>query len=223
MPIDLDLFMVHMRGRGIVEVLLRGHLWIEKFLGELLEAELRDPAVIRLGRTPFSQKVNLAQALGLVSPVEAKPLRLLNKLRNKLAHDLAGEPSTADLSELQGSLGPVHKTLFDVQLERDPGAGDVRRLEFLIHGVLIALEYHRLRHVYWKENRAVLDAYGIARALETRFGGEPTPDDELKARMNIPDPPQPYDVWVQPRGIEYDDLGRRIEEAESAEGSASGG
>lgn len=164
MPIDLDLFMTHMRGRGIVEVFLRGHLWLEKFLGELLESELHDPKAIHLGRMPFSQKVNLAQALGLVSPVEAEPLRVLNRIRNKLAHDLAAEPSAVELTELEGSLGPMHKTLFDVQLEREPEADAIRRLEFVVHGILIALEYHRLRHVYWKENRAVLDAYGIARA-----------------------------------------------------------
>lgn len=56
-----------------------------------------------------------------------------------------------------------------------------------------------------------------SRALEARLGREPTSDDELRARMNIPDPPEPYDVWLQPRGIEYDDLGRRIEEAEAAQ------
>lgn len=31
MPIDLDLFMSHMRGRGLVEVFLRGHLWVGLF------------------------------------------------------------------------------------------------------------------------------------------------------------------------------------------------
>lgn len=214
MPIDMDLFMAHMRGRGIVEVLLRGHLWIEKFLGELLEAELRDPAVIAFDRMPFSQKVNLAQALGLLSPAEAEPLRRLNRLRNRLAHDLTGDPMAGDLSTLEGSLTGMQRNMFDTQLDRDPMADEVRRLEYLIHGILICIEYHRLRHVYWRENRLALDTYGLIKALENRVGVS-TPDEELRARCGVPDPPVPQDVWVQPTRVDYDELGRRIEEAES--------
>lgn len=210
MPIDLDLFMSHMRGRGLVEVFLRGHLWVEKFLGDLLEAVLADPAAIQLDRMSFSQKVGLAQALGAVASAEAAPLRVMNKTRNRLAHDLAGDPTTKDLAVLEDSLSGLQRKLFDTQLVRHPEAGEIRRLEFVVHSILLTIESRRQNHVYESENSAAIGSYRLIRALEERSGGG-TPNEELMRRYGVPEPPWPHDLWTQGREIEYDDLGRRIE------------
>lgn len=210
MPIDLDLFMSHMRGRGLVEVFLRGHLWVEKFLDDLLEAVLADPAANQLDRMSFSQKVGLAQALGTVAPAEAAPLRMMNKARNRLAHDLAGDASTKDLAALEDSLSGLQKKLFDTQLARHPEAGEIRRLEFVVHSILLTLESHRQNHVYERENSTAISTYRLIRALEERSGRTPN-EEEFMRRYGVPDPPSPPDLWTQGREIEYDALGRRIE------------
>lgn len=79
MPIDLDLYTEHMRGKGIVEVLLRGHLWVEQFLIALIEAEVANPEPLNMDRMTFASKLNLAEALGLLSSGDAKTIRILNK------------------------------------------------------------------------------------------------------------------------------------------------
>ena len=70
-PIDVELFMEHTRKRSIVEVLLRGHLWLENALIELIEAEVANPVPLKLDRMTFANKANLAEALGLLGSTDA--------------------------------------------------------------------------------------------------------------------------------------------------------
>lgn len=111
MPIDLSLYLAHTEGRGLVEVLLRGHLWVEKHLISLLEAELARPEALDLDRVSFAQKVKLADALGMLTPDEEGLLRKLNQARNLLAHDLRGHPTVEVIADLERSAPKSQRSL----------------------------------------------------------------------------------------------------------------
>lgn len=152
-PIDVELFMEHTRKRSIVEVLLRGHLWLENALIELIEAEVANPVPLKLDRMTFANKANLAEALGLLGSTDAGTLRALNKIRNRLAHDLHGEPTLDDLVLLERGLSQSQTDLAGKLSRADvsrfgawPADSDhLVRLGMTILALLAEIEMHRQR------------------------------------------------------------------------------
>jgi hypothetical protein len=82
------------------ETVLRGHLWIEYLLEKLLVVAFARPTAVNLERLTWSYKLQLCDGLGLLSPDRVPALAEVNKIRNRLAHDLAGEPCDADIARV---------------------------------------------------------------------------------------------------------------------------
>ncbi len=203
-PIDVELFMEHTRKRSIVEVLLRGHLWLENALIELIEAEVANPVPLKLDRMTFANKANLAEALGLLGSTDAGTLRALNKIRNRLAHDLHGEPTLDDLVLLERGLSQSQTDLAGKLSRADvsrfgawPADSDhLVRLGMTILALLAEIEMHRQRHKYWKEHRQSIEAHRLTVAIQKKLGQEPETWDQWRAVFDIPDPPSPGDATV---------------------------
>jgi hypothetical protein len=86
MPIDVDTMERHLQSDDAVAVLLRGHLWVEVALTDLIQAELEFPEVWEdVDRLSFPSKVALATAQGNLMSFDA--FSRLNRVRNRLAHD----------------------------------------------------------------------------------------------------------------------------------------
>ncbi|WP_255792311.1 hypothetical protein [Mycobacteroides abscessus] len=206
-PIDLDLFEEHTRGRGIVEVLLRGHLWLENAVIDLITVGIHNPEPLKIDRMTFANKVNLAEALGLLGPGEASTLRAFNRIRNRLAHDLHGEPTLDDLSMIEQGLSNLQRDMADGLCRTDdfqkrPADPDhMIRLSTTILALLADIEWHRQRHKYWKENRTSIDAYGIVAAIHKRYGRTPQTWDEWCAERSIPKPPSPEGIAFRARDM----------------------
>lgn len=201
MPIDVNLYVEQIQGRSLVEVLLRGHLWVEKHLNVLLEAELSRPKALKLDRMAFSQKTNLADAMGMLSRQEVETLRTLNAMRNRLAHDLYGEPSEEDVSRLEACVpdsqrGLSHK-LLEVMGQEDASDQETvicRRLSAVILALLTEMEQHSQWHAYWREHRSAMEAYRLMVAISERMGATPESEDEYRRAVGIPAPPTPADA-----------------------------
>ena len=93
-----DLFKKHFvtAGEDLQAVVLKGHLLIERHLTGLLEHYCHDPTYLTEAKLQFSQKVSLVRAI-VYFPFEDNfwgAMRLLNQLRNDLAHEL--EPKKLD-------------------------------------------------------------------------------------------------------------------------------
>lgn len=207
-PIDLDLFVEHTRGRSVVEVLLRGHLWLENAVIDLIEADVANPAPLKLDRMTFSNKVNLAEALGLLGPGDAATLRAFNKIRNRLAHDLHGEPTPEDLQTLQRCLSPSQLDLaseFDTTVEyrnTDPDTEHIGQLSTITLALLCDIEIHRQMHVYWKQHRKSMEGFQFSAAVLKGLGitNKFKTWDDFRAHAGIPAPPTPADVMIPRRG-----------------------
>jgi hypothetical protein len=77
-------------------MVIRGHLFVESQLIQLLENALPDPGAIDLTRLNFPTKLDLAVALKLLSEAQKRGYLALNRLRNHLAHNMDVELSESD-------------------------------------------------------------------------------------------------------------------------------
>lgn len=77
-------------GKDPTVVILRGHLFVEELLDEIITVALKDASAIQAARLTFFQKLCLAQGvLGLEKNCFMwKPFKDLNKLRNDISHKL---------------------------------------------------------------------------------------------------------------------------------------
>lgn len=93
----------------ILAFIIRGHLYCEASLVELLRQSFKNPDAVNIDRLTFSLKVNLCSALGSLTPDLRSGLLQLNSLRNKIAHNLEYEVQESDqvdlINTLRSSLG----------------------------------------------------------------------------------------------------------------------
>lgn len=88
---------------GLV-VVLRGHLYVEGAIEELMLAKVPGSEAF-LTVLQFARKLDVAMELGVVTPECAQAVRALNKIRNDFAHDLEREDlSAADDRRMKGAL-----------------------------------------------------------------------------------------------------------------------
>ena len=89
-----------------IEVLLRGHLFVQQRLGALLQEVLPFPGQLDLDRMTYPAMARLGSALGLANlgPDDLAGLLKLNVLRNRLAHNLDWKPDAACERELYDAL-----------------------------------------------------------------------------------------------------------------------
>lgn len=95
-----EAFNKHLDSEDVLSVVLRGHLWIEKALNGLLTRSFAHPEAMNGARFSFAQKVTMARAVGQLSADETAAILRLNKLRNRLAHQVEAELDARDESEL---------------------------------------------------------------------------------------------------------------------------
>lgn len=90
--------------RDELGLVLRGHLYVEHTLNEMLGVMMPYAGRLRRLNLTFTRKVELARALGVLILDEEKPLLALNELRNRYAHDLKGPIGEAQVERLYGSI-----------------------------------------------------------------------------------------------------------------------
>jgi len=89
----------HINSREPMEVLIRGHLWIEASVGALLDQKLMKPQALE-ERLSFYHRLSFANALGIISDDDLLLIRRINKLRNRMAHQLDTPLIKTDEDEL---------------------------------------------------------------------------------------------------------------------------
>lgn len=100
---DVQEFLDATVGGDELQVILRGHLYIEHELEKLLKIYMVEPQLVLTERFMFMNKINLAIALGALSLDKKTPYKKLNDLRNKYVHQLKFKVSETDLNGLVNS------------------------------------------------------------------------------------------------------------------------
>lgn len=102
-----------------LELLIRGHLWLEYSINALLERALEDASHLDRARLSFSQRLAVAAALGLIEAEEVNAIRAINRLRNRVAHELDAEISTEDEERILQAAGPGLRAVVEKPVGKD--------------------------------------------------------------------------------------------------------
>lgn len=107
---DLSAMEEHLQSPDPTALLLRGHLWVERLLLDLIRSDLEFPEEFNeLDRLAFPTKVSLARAQGSLPWPNA--LLELNRVRNRLAHDVRFEIDLETALSLRAAFEPDFGTI----------------------------------------------------------------------------------------------------------------
>ena len=138
MPLDFDAVERQLSVEDPVSVLLRGHLWVEEGLTDLIRATLEFPDEWQeLERLSFPSKVSLARAQGVIYWTAG--LLALNRARNHLAHNPRFEIDRKVALELAGSFEPDFRQYEAEDRPRAPETADTDTPAAIIRAVLVEL------------------------------------------------------------------------------------
>lgn len=113
---DINEFVEVTNEEDELQIILRGHLYIEHELEKMLSIHMVEPQLVLNDRFLFMNKLNLAVALGLLPLSKKNPYKKLNDLRNKYVHKLKFKMDEKELNGLVDSLDKdLRKEFFDAE------------------------------------------------------------------------------------------------------------
>lgn len=83
--------------------IIRCHLYIDHILEKMLLEAMPSPEALKIERIGFSGKLDLCLALGFLPKEVAGSVRVINKLRNQLAHTLKFDINNEDVDQLKNA------------------------------------------------------------------------------------------------------------------------
>ena len=103
MSFDIDRLVARLKGERWQQI-LQAHLYFDHVLSALLKEELRHPDAIDVKRMSFAQKLQLVHAIGLVRSDIVPTIAAVNRVRNRLAHDLEAEIGDGEVQQLTNTV-----------------------------------------------------------------------------------------------------------------------
>jgi hypothetical protein len=160
LPSDDIEFQLSLQGEDELGVVIRAHIYIESKLNALLERLLSSPKHLEKMNLEYSQRVQLAVAMGLLPQYES-PLLALGTLRNHFAHRPGTKLSKDKVNNLYSSLSSEDKQLIQQSHDRtrrnlktETTVQSFSRLTPKDQFILIAVALRALLHVAYKEAAA---------------------------------------------------------------------
>ncbi|WP_342615054.1 hypothetical protein [Peribacillus frigoritolerans] len=95
-------------------IALRGHLYIEREVSNILKKVFKDNTYKSL---TYAHKVELCNSVGLINKERIPPLRKINTHRNGYAHNLDYRITEKDFGDLLSTLSKESKTQFEKELD----------------------------------------------------------------------------------------------------------
>lgn len=136
-------FLEHINTAAPLEMVLKGHLWVETVLIRLLEDLVQLPREMEEARLSFVQKVRVACALGAISSEVIPSLLTLNRLRNKVAHDLDAAIGAAEEQALIDSLDQRTKLVAGVDTDDNKNQPFPHRFQLAIFTLVTVMDSRR--------------------------------------------------------------------------------
>jgi hypothetical protein len=122
-------------------IILRGHLYIENELDNLLEGFIPNPDVLELYRESFRRKIFLALSLNLIEQKHFDALLDFNDFRNKYAHRLKYHITHQEIIEFKNSLSEIDGLeMFAEDITLGDKSNSVTDLKLIIVGLLAILK-----------------------------------------------------------------------------------
>ena len=162
-------------GEDELQVILRGHLYIEHELEKSLRLKLVEPDYILGSRFMFASKVNLAAALGLLPKDIKKIYEKLNSIRNNYAHRLDFKITDKHLNDIVSCMSESVK-------RRYSGSSEKTLLENM-KCVMSALLMDALVRNYWYRGSELIEEKERLEEL-IMMKKNPLSDEELQKRKD---------------------------------------
>lgn len=101
-----------------LDSVLKSHLFIERIIDSMIQEKLKNPDSYLKNQTSFSFKIDLAHSLGILSDNLRSPIKGLNTIRNKYAHDLDYQVSFDELICLKYNWEDVQDKAFEAACKK---------------------------------------------------------------------------------------------------------
>lgn len=146
---DVDEFMKATNEEDELQIILRGHLYIEHEIEKLLRNYLVEPKYVLGSRSMFMNKLNLATALGLISVSKRNSYKKLNDLRNAYAHELNYKMTEEDLNKLVDSMDEdLNGDVFNKEWNEKKEMSDEKRTLLKLKRFMLSLWVYVSQQVY---------------------------------------------------------------------------
>lgn len=196
---DIKAFFRATDGEDELQVILRGHLYIEHEFEKMLRNHLVEPQFILDNRFMFMNKLNLATSLGLISVSKRNSYKKFNDLRNKYAHTLNFKMAEKDLNGLIDSMDKdLRNEFFDAdwteQWKGIYGQNNILRLRYTVLSLwsyITKLVFTRRKEEYDKQIILLEEKYKDADYSKEEAFLKEAQDlfDDLKASLGFPKAP----------------------------------
>ncbi len=101
---DIPALKKRVRDDDPAQAFIQAHLYLDHVITRLLSEGVPFPRHLQLDRAGFAQKLQLVAALGLLHPVHIPAIKVVNAIRNKIAHQLDYVVKPEDETKLRSSL-----------------------------------------------------------------------------------------------------------------------
>lgn len=166
MSFDLDRLVARLKGEQWQQV-LQAHLYFDHVITVLLTEELKNPNAIDVKRMGFAQKLQLVHALALMPGDMVPVVSHVNKIRNRLAHDLEAKIGNDEIAQLKSALPKWFRKNVMSKAELD----DPESLRNIIVFVLTALDSARQQNALRRlqQRKAYLNAARVLDQADLEF------------------------------------------------------
>lgn len=168
---DLAQLEKHVAKDDDLQTVIRGHLYLEHVLINFLREALRFPDELNTDKVSFPLKIEFCAAHGILPHSMVEPLRVVNALRNKSAHNLHYTVSIEEKDRLFNSCSDLGRQLI---LENGT-QGTTHKLADISIGhmlkvLVIMADLGRQNYISWKKKRN--EAFENARRIISEVNAE---------------------------------------------------
>jgi len=135
-----------------LHMLLRGHLYLEWMLAEILRRTMPSPESLGALNMGVYKLVKLHEAMGLLDQAEVDLLLALNRLRNKYAHRLGFNLTFDDAFALAELAGKARVDFSDETIYVDKSLSEEW---YGTYGVLHEVIRNTFDHLFWKHHGSI--------------------------------------------------------------------
>ncbi|WP_424536801.1 hypothetical protein ACOZ38_44380 [Sphaerisporangium viridialbum] len=152
---DKQRLLEHLNAQEPLQIIIRGHLWVELMINDVLQEVLPRPEHLQKARLSFSQRIHLAAAMQLISSEDLPSMLKLNRIRNTAAHELNSTIDAVAVQELISTLSPKMRFIAFNGRPVDEFPSDLRTIiatmVVMLDGVRDGLVASRRASLFWHE------------------------------------------------------------------------
>jgi hypothetical protein len=145
--LQLNPILNHINADDPLQIIVRGHLYVEASLNRLISLRFLFPKAFDLANMHYPAKVDLALALGVLHKDDAGSLRALNTLRNRLAHNIEHKVTPKDVRQLLDTMSPTVRAVYKDFIKQKPTPANDHLFQLRCFIMMLKMMLERLSEI----------------------------------------------------------------------------